>query len=483
MVYYNRENRITMEELSPSLQNLINYAAKKEEVSNLINRTNALTVLLSNSRFWVVDSLEDILQPVNAKDVAVCGKGTDYKLYFYYNNTWNRIPISTVDLNTEYTIIIHQSPNQTIVAEYNGVYYRSSFKAKVNSNIKMVVTPNSGYIAGELNCPNEFTVVEDINIYVTAATKIPKYKITVTPSAHQKIEIMYNNRLYTNTSISNVLEKDTYTINTTVDDGYIAGQLNVSDGSIFLYSSVYMLLGDTTVSLTPVSRKIYNVSIPATENQVIHFTYINSDTGQTITEDVTTLNKTFNVPYGSVYTVTADGRNGYLPGTLSTTAGNVVSDMTITISAARPTYNKEILDNPMTYTWTAPNYISKVHVQVLGAGGGAHQEVIEVQSASIGYFDGGNGELIDSIIPVIAGTRYSIKVGKAGTTFESDGEPSIAFGITANGGSVTGEDAGNGQGGRGDIINHLTGEMIKRADNGTVILEYGTNIEKEEVTG
>lgn len=476
---YNKEDKITLEELSPSLQNLIKSAAKKSEINNLLERTNAISKLLSNSRFSVVDSLEDITMPINGKDIVVCKDESGYKLYYYYFG-WNRIPVSTVDLNKEYSVVIRQSANQKIKVEYNGVFYTNSFKAKVNSNIKVIIIPSSGYIAGTLSCEEEFILTEKVTISATAATLIPKYNIIVQISDHQQIKITYKNKIYTNTSISNVLENDTFSVYNTADNEYIPGVLDVSDNSIHLHDSIYKIKGNTSISVTNASLNTYEVVIFGTQNQVIHFTYTNSETGVTTTQDIYTRYKSIILPYNSEYHVSIDGLNGYLPGTLSNTSGNITSDIEIEASPAIPTYNKEIFDSNGSFTWRAPNYITKVKVTLAGAGGGAHSEIIEPSSSTLGYYNGGNGELIESVlVPINTSTTYTIKVGKAGTTFASNGGVSTAFGITANGGSITGANAGNGLGGIGDHIDHLTGEIIYPAENGYVYIEYGTNIERE----
>ena len=53
---YNSENKITLEELSPSLQNLLTTAATKNEVMALNNRVDTLLALLSRVKFSIVDS-------------------------------------------------------------------------------------------------------------------------------------------------------------------------------------------------------------------------------------------------------------------------------------------------------------------------------------------------------------------------------------------------------------------------------------------
>ena len=85
------------------------------------------------------------------------------------------------------------------------------------------------------------------------------------------------------------------------------------------------------------------------------------------------------------------------------------------------------------------------------------------------------------MIPVVVGREYPLIVGNRGISFESSGESSSAFNINANGGSLDGTDAGDGNGGKGDTVNYNTGEIIRIADDGYITIEYGTDIEQEEV--
>lgn len=475
-------DKITLEELSPSLQNLLKNAPVRDEISSLNTRASKLIDLLANVRFNIVDDLSEILTPTNGKDMVVCGSGNNYKLYFYYNNKWNHIPTASIDLNKEYTVVVQQSEHQTITVEYNGNYYTRTFKAKINNLLKVSIIAEEGYIAGELSCDASFAVIEDITISATPATEIPKYNIDVTPVSNQSIEITYDGNVYKDTDVLNIPNRSTFSVALIPDYGYYAGEVTVSDGSAPLYENTYVIVNNTEVTASPATRRIFNVSIPFVTNQYIIFKYIDPDSGEEHTTQVSTEAKVIPVPYNSEILVTAVGMNGYMPGDLNITSGHVTSNITITITNAKTTYNKEIFDDPtVEYRWVPPNYITKIRLRLAGAGGGAHSEIIEEETGALGYFNGGNGELIETILPINIEESYTLKVGKAGTTFESSGEPSIGFDITANGGSLDGTDAGNGKGGKGDTIVYQTGVIVRPAENGYITIEYGTNIEKEEV--
>ena len=475
---YNSENKITLEELSPSLQNLLTTAATKSEVTSLNNRADALLALLSKVKFSIVDSLDEITLPVNGKNLAVSKYNDGYRLYMYFNDRWNYIPTASINLNKQYLIKIEQKDHQRITVECGGIFYTSSFYAKVNSEINVAITSDTGYYHGDLNCPEMFNVIGETTISATPAKVIPNYKITVQPADHQTIEIQYKGRTYINQSVTGIPENDTYSLITTIDYGWNAGELIVSPESTLMYNNIYAITGDTTISLYPAYRKTFNVFIPATEHQSIILEYVNSETEETHSIIVTDTSFSIDLPFGSTFTVSAKGIMGYLPGTLSTTGGTLTNDITITISSAQKTYNKEVYDDAGSYHWRSPSYISKVHLEIAGAGGGAHSEVVEEGSQSIGYFNGGNGDLIDIVVSVQPNTVYDLVVGSPGISFETDGEPSSAFGVISYGGLVDGSDAGNGRGGKGDSVQYLTGHILIPAQPGWMSLEYGTRIEE-----
>ena len=62
---YNVENKVSFEELSPSLQNLLKSAATRSDIITLNNRTDKIVELLSGVKFNIVDKLEDIILTLN----------------------------------------------------------------------------------------------------------------------------------------------------------------------------------------------------------------------------------------------------------------------------------------------------------------------------------------------------------------------------------------------------------------------------------
>jgi hypothetical protein len=200
-----------------------------------------------------------------------------------------------------------------------------------------------------------------------------------------------------------------------------------------------MLIGDTTITVGQATRKNYTVTVPGTQNQIITLKYTDSNTGIEHTETISTLDRTFSIPYMSSFTASVNGTNGYLPGTLSNTSGDISTDLTITVSPARKYYNKELFKTAGTTSWICPTFISKVHIVIAGAGGGAHSEEIEESSQRMVYINGGNvvvdgptnngNGALDSGLGFIMNGGTAIAVGSSGMA-ETFGSSSTVYNVS-----------------------------------------------------
>src|SRR5574343_410893 len=94
--------------------------------------------------------------------------------------------------------------------------------------------------------------------------------------------------------------------------------------------------------------------------------------------------------------------------------------------------NMEVYSNPGTFSFTIPSGITKIMIEVWGAGGGGGNSSVSVVGTMTSGSGGGYGKEIFSVTP---GTTYSIVVGAGGTTGGGNGGNS-SFGslISATGG-------------------------------------------------
>ena len=88
---FNKENKISWEELAPSLQNKINGKASLEEFNNLKNKFDALQLLSGGVRISIVSSLNNISSPVNNKEIAIVTADSVTTIYTYISSSWKKI--------------------------------------------------------------------------------------------------------------------------------------------------------------------------------------------------------------------------------------------------------------------------------------------------------------------------------------------------------------------------------------------------------
>ncbi|PWM78240.1 MAG: hypothetical protein DBY32_02825 [Phascolarctobacterium sp.] len=159
--------------------------------------------------------------------------------------------------------------------------------------------------------------------------------------------------------------------------------------------------------------------------------------------------------------------------------------------AAIPPYTEKSWTTPGTYTWSVPNGVSKIKVEIAGAGGGGDIRYYDAGSESMKYgANGGSGALIIQTVTI---KNYlltaSIIVGcggrgyNNGNTTITDGENSAfkikeeGIDITAMGGKRGKEGSvgtSYGNGGSGGSGGYRSSE---NGNNGWVKIAYGEGIE------
>lgn len=156
-------------------------------------------------------------------------------------------------------------------------------------------------------------------------------------------------------------------------------------------------------------------------------------------------------------------------------------------------YGKKEYRTPGTFTFTVPSSVTKLKVQVAGAGGGGgcgYETGSKSDTKSHYGGQGGNGELINTIISIASSTSIKIIVGKGGagatwgSEYGSSGGNSSIYTVTARGGGGGSSSGKRGtnyvNGGIGGIGGY--GKDKSRPNpgnpgaNGWVIVEYGGNI-------
>lgn len=173
---FDTENKITYEELSPSLQNKIKKIITRTEFDTFENLVSELEHALNGIRITVTTALTNISSPKNDKELAIIGDNGIYSCYVYGNSKWIKIP----DGDIYYTVTIKQMPHQTI-----RFYYTSNESTNTTSNIvlktgtayRIKVFPDSWWNAGTLNVPATGIIDDDMYVTVTAASRCYEYDI------------------------------------------------------------------------------------------------------------------------------------------------------------------------------------------------------------------------------------------------------------------------------------------------------------------
>ena len=366
---FNTEDKITLNDLAPSLQNLLIRAVKKSEIIALQKRVDKLQSLLSGIKFSIVNSFDEVLHPENGKEIVLKFENNEYKMFIYINNQWTNVPLSSdINVNLSYIVTVKQSANQIISVNYNDSVYTSNFKAQGGSKITFDVKPNKGYIAGNLNITSPQTISKNLIISASEATEMDKYNVIVNTYVGQSIYVEYNNKSYKNKSVIGVYEGDPVTITIRAEEGFNVGTLSINgDYTIDSKPNTYLVSGDIVVTATEAIRNNYNINIPPTTNQTIRVNYTNITTGNSGYMESGTAYKQLRLPYGSEYTVSVTADSGFNAGRLSTTGGVLKGNINISISnASRKTYNVKLpITTNQTITFTYIDYNTSTSVSTV----------------------------------------------------------------------------------------------------------------------
>lgn len=198
---------------------------------------------------------------------------------------------------------------------------------------------------------------------------------------------------------------------------------------------------------------------------------------------------------GSAYSyIKVGGTIGYIPlcskSDSRATAGRV-KESTGTIwaiaTSGTPAYKKVTYSTPGSFTFTVPGGVTKLRVEVAGAGGSGGTPAM----GDDGWDDGGkggNGAKVNTTLTVTPNTSITVVVGAGGSApggynrnGNAGGSSSVGS-ITAAGGAggrrgeegTAGANAGNGAGGAGSVSNSKSGTA---GSNGWVIIEYGLGVQ------
>ena len=197
MLNFDKENKITFEQLSFSLQDKLRKVITKSELQKLEDLVNIYEHCLNNIRFSMVNSTSEVRNPINNCDVAIVNDGGLFTLYGYSGNRWVKIPAEDVF----YTLTIEQQPNQLITVQSGGKSYTSSVNLKYGTRwTASIKSTDEHYKAGTL-ISDGGRIAENTTVSATPPTVI--YNFVMTGVIGKKVnEEAYGIRLNYNGSTS-----------------------------------------------------------------------------------------------------------------------------------------------------------------------------------------------------------------------------------------------------------------------------------------
>ena len=231
------------------------------------------------------------------------------------------VSATAATINT-YTLTITQSEHQTITVNDGKKDYTATTKLPYGTKWTATIKADEGYTAGALSKASG-TITADDSVSAAAAT-VTQYTLTITQSEHQTITVNDGKKDYTATT--KLPYNTAWTAKIAAEDGYIAGTLNKTSGT---------LTADDTVSATAATAiKTYTFTITQSEHQTI-----------TVTANGKEYTDKFTANEGTTWTAKVVPEDGYVAGTLAATSGTLSADYTLTATAATKATGK-------TYTLT-----------------------------------------------------------------------------------------------------------------------------------
>ena len=170
MLNFDKENKITYEQLSFSLQDKLRYIISRAEINKVENLVEQYEQALNGVRFSFVDSLSSVTNPINDREVAILNNDGALVLYVYTNNVWVKIPANDI----YYLLTIQQSPHQTIKVTINDKIYTSSLNVLYGDHFTAEVVADEWYIPG-IVYPSSGVMIEPTTISATPATRKTDY--------------------------------------------------------------------------------------------------------------------------------------------------------------------------------------------------------------------------------------------------------------------------------------------------------------------
>ena len=176
MLKFDKENKITFEQLSFSLQDKLRKIVTRNEIQKIYDLLDQYESALNGVRFSFVNNLNNVSNPINNGDIAILNNNSVLTLWAYSENKWVRIPKQDI----YYRLTITQSPNQIIYVTSGNKTYTSSVNLKYGASWTATIKPESTYYsAGRLNKTNDVIIDNDEVFAISPAILIQDFYLNM----------------------------------------------------------------------------------------------------------------------------------------------------------------------------------------------------------------------------------------------------------------------------------------------------------------
>ena len=225
---------------------------------------------------------------------------------------WQDLWIDTSESLDMWNVQFVQTEHQTIICtDFFGNRHSEDFQLKDGTPYTVTVEADPGYIPGKPNI-EQGIIHSDIILFATSNAVPELYWIHIIQSEHQLITVLADGERIT--SDKEFITGTQWMATISPDNGYTAGQLNISGGT---------LTGDITVEATPAQINYYWIHITKYDHQRIM-----------VVVDGVQYFDDFQFPYGTRWEASVIVDNGYTAGVLNMRSGVLTNDITINATPA-----------------------------------------------------------------------------------------------------------------------------------------------------
>lgn len=177
MLNFDKENKITFEQLSDSLQAKFRKIISRNEIDSVYNQLEMCEKALNGVRISFTTNLNTITNPITEKEIAVLNTSGALYIYIYTGNRWLKLPNQDI----YYFCKLLQSDNQIITLRAGNKNYTSSVNLKYGTSWSASIKSTSDYYtAGNIIGDTSGIINGTLTISATPAKLIKDFYLDFT---------------------------------------------------------------------------------------------------------------------------------------------------------------------------------------------------------------------------------------------------------------------------------------------------------------